>query len=195
MKILITEKQIRSKVFELAEEVAKDNSSGQLHVLFVLKGAFIFCADLVRALGSHKIDVTVDYIIAKSYVNTRSTGDIKFSVDVEIKEKEVLLLEDIIDTGRTIKRLKEELMKMQPKNLRTVCLLDKPSGRDVDMKVDYVGFEIKDTFVVGYGIDYNEKYRNLPFIAEVDTPGLTPGGEKRKFLYNQGTFPGRSTES
>ncbi len=168
MKTLITEKQIRLKVIELAEEIAKDNSSGQLHVLFVLKGAFIFCADLIRALSIHKLDVRVDYIIAKSYVGTESTGDVKFSVDVDIKEKEVLLLEDIIDTGRTIKRLKEELMKMQPKSLRTVCLLDKPSRRDVDMKVDYVGYEIEDRFVVGYGLDYDEKYRYLPFIAEIE---------------------------
>jgi len=168
MKTLITEKQIRARVLELAEEIAKDNSSGQLHVLFVLKGAFIFCADLVRALSSHKLDVTVDYIIAKSYVGTESTGEVKFSVDVDIKGKEVLLLEDIIDTGRTIKRVKEELMKMRPKSLRTICLLDKPSRRDVDMKADYVGFEIPDRFVVGYGLDYDEKYRYLPFIAEIE---------------------------
>ena len=168
MKTLITEKQIRARVLELAEEIAKDNSSGQLHVLFVLKGAFIFCADLVRALSSHKLDVTVDYIIAKSYVGTESTGEVKFSVDVDINGKEVLLLEDIIDTGRTIKRVKEELMKMRPKSLRTICLLDKPSRRDVDMKADYFGFEIPDRFVVGYGLDYDEKYRYLPFIAEIE---------------------------
>ncbi len=168
MKTLITEKQIRARVLELAGEIAKDNSSGQLHVLFVLKGAFIFCADLVRALSSHKLDVTVDYIIAKSYVGTESIGEVKFSVDIDINGKEVLLLEDIIDTGRTIKRLKEELMKMRPKSLRTICLLDKPSRRDVDMKADYVGFEIPDRFVVGYGLDYDEKYRYLPFIAEIE---------------------------
>ena len=168
MKTLITEKQIRSKVSELAQEIAKDSNSGQLHVLFVLKGAFIFCADLLRALSHHNVDVTVDYIIAKSYVGTESSGDVKFSVDVDIKEKEVLLLEDIIDTGRTLKRLKQELMKMQPKSLRTVCLLDKPSRREVDIKVDYVGFEIEDRFVVGYGLDCDEKYRHLPFIAEIE---------------------------
>jgi hypoxanthine phosphoribosyltransferase len=168
MKTLITEKQIRTKIFELAEEIARDNSSGKLHVLFVLKGAFIFCADLVRALGSYNLDVTVDYIIAKSYVGTESSGDVECSVDVDIKGREVLLLEDIIDTGRTIKRLKEELMKMKPKSLRTVCLLDKPSRRDVDMKADYVGFEIGDRFVVGYGLDYDEQYRHLPFIAEIE---------------------------
>ncbi len=168
MKTLITEKQIRSKVSELAQEIAKDSNSGQLHVLFVLKGAFIFCADLLRDLSHHNLDVTVDYIIAKSYVGTESSGDVKFSVDVDIKEKEVLLLEDIIDTGRTLKRLKEELMKMQPKSLRTVCLLDKPSRREVDIKLDYVGFEIEDRFVVGYGLDCDEKYRYLPFIAEIE---------------------------
>lgn len=168
MKALITEKQIRKKVFKLAEEIARDNISGQLHILFVLKGAFVFCADFIRALGGHKLDVTVDYIIAKSYVGAESTGDVKFSAEVHIKGKEVLILEDIIDTGRTLEKLKEELMKMQPKSLRTLCLLDKPSRREVDMKIDYVGFEIEDRFVVGYGLDYDEKYRHLPFIAEIE---------------------------
>jgi hypoxanthine phosphoribosyltransferase len=168
MKTLITEKQIRSKVFELAEQIAKDNSSGHLHVLFVLKGAFVFCADLLRALSHHNLDVTVDYVIAKSYVGTQSTGQVKFSVDVDIEKKDVLLLEDIIDTGRTLKSLKEELMKMHPQSLSTVCLLDKSSRREVDIKIDYVGFEIEDRFVVGYGLDCDEKYRYLPFIAEME---------------------------
>ena len=168
MKTLITEKQIRARVLELAEEIARDNRSGQLHVIFVLKGAFILCADLVRALSSHKLDVTVDYIIAKSYVGTKSSGEVKFSMDVDIRGKEVLLLEDIIDTGRTIKIIKEELMKLRPKGLSTICLLDKPSRREVDMKADYVGFEIPDRFVVGYGLDYEQKYRYLPFIAQIE---------------------------
>jgi hypoxanthine phosphoribosyltransferase len=168
MKTLITEEQIRSKVFELAERIARDNSSGRLHVVFVLKGAFVFCADLIRALSGHKLDITVDYVIAKSYVGTHSIGDVKFSVDVDIKDREVLLLEDIIDTGRTVKALKEELQKMGPTSLRTVCLLDKPLRREVGIKVDYVGFEIGDRFVVGYGLDCDEKYRYLPFIAVLE---------------------------
>jgi len=168
MKTLITEEEIRSKVSELAREIAKDNSSGELHVLFVLKGAFVFCADLIRALSHHNLDVTVDYVIAKSYVGTESSGEVKSSVDVDIEGEEVLLLEDIIDTGRTLKRLKEELVKMQPRSLSTVCLLDKPSRREVDIKVDYVGFKIEDCFVVGYGLDCDEKYRYLPFIAEIE---------------------------
>jgi len=168
MKTLITEEEIRSKVSELAREIAKDNSSGELHVLFVLKGAFVFCADLIRALSHHNLDVTVDCVIAKSYVGTESSGEVKSSVDVDIEGEEVLLLEDIIDTGRTLKRLKEELVKMQPRSLSTVCLLDKPSRREVDIKVDYVGFKIEDCFVVGYGLDCDEKYRYLPFIAEIE---------------------------
>jgi hypoxanthine phosphoribosyltransferase len=168
MKTLITEDQIRSKVFELAERIARDTSSGTLHVLFILKGAFVFCADLIRALSSHQLDITVDYVIAKSYVGTESTGQVKCSVDVDIKDREVLVLEDIIDTGRTIKAIKEELGKMGPTSLRSVCLLDKPSRREVDMKVDYVGFEIEDRFVVGYGLDCDEKYRHLPFIAVME---------------------------
>ena len=168
MKVLITEKQIREKVSELAERIAEDNSSGDVHVLFVLKGAFVFCADLIRALSNNNIDVTVDYAIAKSYVGKESTGAVKFSVDVEVEGKEVLLTEDIIDTGRTIKKLKEELMKGGPKTLRTVCFLDKPSRREVDMRADYVGFEIPDRFVVGYGLDYDEKYRHLPYIGVIE---------------------------
>lgn len=168
MKEFIAEKEIREKVSELAERIAKGNGSRELHVLFVLKGAFIFCADLVRALGSHKIDVTIDYVIAKSYIGKRSTGRVEYLVDVDIKEKNVLLVEDIVDTGRTLKLLKEELMKQEPKALTTVCLLDKPSRRAVEMEVDHVGFEIPDAFVVGYGLDYNEKYRHLPYIGVID---------------------------
>ena len=168
MKPLITEKQIQDKVIELAEKISEDNNSGQLHILFVLKGAFVFCADIIRALSTHGIDITVDFIIAKSYLGTESTGDVKFSMDVEINGKDVLLLEDIIDTGRTLKRLKDELMKMQPKTLKTVCLLDKQSKRVVDIEPDYVGFEIIDSFVVGYGLDCDEQYRYLPYIAVID---------------------------
>ena len=168
MKVLITEKQIKEKVRELAEAIAEDNNSGHLHVLFVLKGAFIFCADIVRALSSHEIDVTIGFVVAKSYIGTESTGDVKSFIDVEIKGEEVLLLEDIIDTGRTLKRLKEELMKMQPESFKTVCLLDKPSKRAVNIEADYVGFEISDRFVVGYGLDCDERYRYLPYIAEID---------------------------
>jgi hypoxanthine phosphoribosyltransferase len=168
MKVLITEKQIRDKVGKLAERIAGDNKSGYLHVLCVLKGAFIFCADIVRALSYHDIDVTIDFVIAKSYIGTESTGDVKCFIDAEIKGKEVLLLEDIIDTGRTLKRLKEELMKMRPESLKTVCLLDKPSKRAINIEADYVGFEISDKFVVGYGLDRDERYRYLPYIAEIE---------------------------
>lgn len=168
MKILITEKQIRDRIIELAEEIARDYSSGYIHAIFVLKGAFIFCADLVRALSGNNVDVTVDYCIAKSYAGTESSGEVKSSLDVDVEGKAVLITEDIIDTGRTIKRLKEELIKRKAGSIKTVCLLDKPSRREVDMKADYVGFEIPDKFVVGYGLDYNEKYRHLPFIGIVE---------------------------
>ena len=167
MKVLITEKEIIDRVSELAEGIAKDYSSGHLHAIFVLKGAFIFSADLVRALSNNNVDVTVDYTIAKSYVGTESTGEVKFSMDVDVGGKEVLLIEDIIDTGRTIKKLKEELIKRKADSVRVVCLLDKPSRREVDIKADYVGFEIPDKFVVGYGLDCDEKYRHLPCIKVI----------------------------
>jgi len=168
MKTLITEEQIREKVSELAETIAGECHSGHLHAIFVLKGAFIFCADLLRALSKNDVDVTVDYTIAKSYVGTESSGEVKFSMNVDVGGKEVLLLEDIIDTGRTIKRLKEELMKQDAGSIRVACLLDKPSRREVDMKADYVGFEIPDKFVVGYGLDCDEKYRHFPCIKIIE---------------------------
>jgi len=168
MKTLITEEQIREKVLNLAEIIANDNKSGKIHVLFVLKGAFIFCADVIRALCSHNLDVTVDYLIAESYSGKESAGEVKTYINIDIKGKEVLLLEDIIDTGRTIKTLKEKLLEMHPEHLKTICLLDKPSRRIVDIDADYVGFKIKDKFVVGYGLDYDEKFRYLPYIAEIE---------------------------
>jgi len=168
MKILLSEEQIRERVLDLAEVIAKDSNTKKLHVIFVLKGAFIFCSDLVRSLSRHQIDITLDYIVAKSYVGTESSGDFKLLVDVDIEGKEVLIVEDIIDTGKTILRLKEKLIRKQPASLKVVCLLDKPARREVDVSGDYVGFEIEDEFVVGYGLDCDEKYRYLPFISKME---------------------------
>ncbi len=168
MKVLIAEREISDRVSELAKGIARDYASGQLHAIFVLKGAFVFCADLVRALGRNNMDLTVDYAIAKSYVGTESSGEVKFTMDTDVEGKEVLLIEDIIDTGRTIRKLKEELIKRKAKSIRVVCLLDKPSRREVDMKADYVGFEIPDKFVVGYGLDCDEKYRHLPEVRVIE---------------------------
>ena len=168
VKVLITEERIRKRVSELARVVAQDNPSGEIHVLFVLKGAFIFCADFIRALSKHEIDITVNYIIAKSYVGKESTGNVKSFMDVDVENKEVLLIEDIIDTGCTLRSLKEALMRMGPRSFKTLCLLDKPSKRQVNMEADYVGFQIPDKFVVGYGLDWDEKFRYLPFVAELE---------------------------
>ena len=167
MKILLTEEQIREKILDLADEIANDNTSGKLHIIFVLKGAFIFCSDLVRGLGRHQIDITIDYAVAKSYVGTESSGDLKLLVDVDIEGQEVLIVEDIIDTGRTILELKEKLLKGRPASLKVACFLDKPARRKVSVNGDYIGFEIEDRFVVGYGLDWDEKYRYLPYIAEI----------------------------
>lgn len=168
MEKLFTEKQIREKIAELAEIIAGDCRTEKLHIIFVLKGAFVFCADLIRALSRHDLDITVDYVIAKSYTGKASTGGVKCAVDVAIAGQHVLVVEDILDTGLTLLTLKKELLKKNPESLRFVCLLDKPYRREVDINADYVGFEIEDLFVVGYGIDYNEKYRQLPYIGAVD---------------------------
>ena len=118
IKQLITEKEIQDRVSQLAHIVSRDANSGKLHVLFVLKGAFMFCADFIRALSKYDVVVTVDYVIAKSYVGTESSGKVEFSLAADIGQMNVLLLEDIIDTGITLKTLKEQLSAMQPKSPR-----------------------------------------------------------------------------
>ncbi|MBW2195603.1 MAG: hypoxanthine phosphoribosyltransferase [Deltaproteobacteria bacterium] len=168
VKTLIPEKKIQERVHQLAREIARDFSPSQIHVLFVLKGAFIFCADIVRAFSLLNVDIIIDYVIAKSYVGKESTGNVNCLADVEVKGKQILLIEDIIDTGRTIKTLKEKLTRRQPESLRIVCLLDKPERREVNVTPDYIGFQIEDKFVVGYGLDHDERYRHLPFIAEIE---------------------------
>jgi hypoxanthine phosphoribosyltransferase len=170
MKELFSESLVKDRVCELAKEIALHSYSKKIHVIFVLKGAFVFSADLIRELYRNDIDVTVDYIIAKSYVGKESTGNVQHSIadNVDVWGKEVILVEDIIDTGQTIKKVKEILVKKNPKSINVVCLLDKPSRRTVDMKADYVGFVIPDRFVVGYGLDYDERYRALPYIAQID---------------------------
>jgi hypoxanthine phosphoribosyltransferase len=170
MKELFSEKQVKDRVSQLAKEIALHSHSKNIHVLFVLKGAFVFASDLIRDLYKNDVDVTVDYIIAKSYLGKESTGNVLHSIadNVDIWGQEIILVEDIIDTGQTLKKLKEVLIKKNPKSISVVCLLDKPSRRSVDMNADYVGFVIPDKFIVGYGLDYDERYRALPYIAQFD---------------------------
>lgn len=164
---LISQKEIEAKVVELAKKIEKDYENQELLVVGVLKGAFVFVSDLVRNIN---LDLSLDFMAVSSYgMSTQSSGVVKINKDIEmdITGKNVIIVEDIIDTGLTLKYIKEYLSGKNAKSVRICTLLDKPSRRKCDVEVDYIGFEIEDLFIVGYGIDCKEKYRNLPYIAYV----------------------------
>jgi hypoxanthine phosphoribosyltransferase len=167
-EILITEEQIRTRVAELAVEIRADHGHGTpIHFVAVLKGAFMFLADLMRQM---KGDVTCDFIALSSYgAGTKSSGEVRLLKDLDrgLDGRDVVIVEDIVDTGLTLSYLQEILRARAPHLLRTACLLSKPSRRKVDVPVDYVGFSIEDRFVVGYGLDVDERYRHLPDIRVV----------------------------
>jgi hypoxanthine phosphoribosyltransferase len=164
--ILLTSDQIQRRVAELAAEMRRDSPDG-VHLVAVLKGAFIFLADLVRHLDG---PVTLDFIAVSSYAKgTTSSGEVRMMKDLDyaLEGKNVIIVEDIVDTGLTLTYLQDILRHRGPRSLRTACLLSKPSRRKVEVAVEYVGFTIEDRFVVGYGLDFDERYRNLPHIAVV----------------------------
>ena len=167
-EILLSEDRIQKRVAELALELRRDFPEG-LHLVAVLKGAFIFLADLVRHVPG---DVSLDFIALASYAEgTTSSGEVRLvsDLDMAIEGRHVVIVEDIVDSGRTLLYLQDILRARNPRSLSTACLLDKPSRRQVTVKVDYVGFTIDDRFVVGYGLDYAERYRNLRSIRVLDT--------------------------
>ena len=163
---LITRDQIQDRIVEMAGDIERDTpGDGLIHLVCVLKGGFLFLADLVRAMGDR---VTLDFMAVSSYgKGTKTSGEVRLLKDLDqsIEGRDVIIVEDIVDTGLTLTYLQEILRARAPRRLRTVCLLSKPSRRLVDVSVDYVGFNIDDHFVVGYGLDYDEQYRNLPYIA------------------------------
>lgn len=163
-KPLFTVEQIQGKVTELAGLISADYRDGELIVVPLLKGAFMFASDLVRAI---KVPLTMDFIITSSYADTETSGSVKVHCDIrdDIRGKDVLLVEDIADTGITLNYVKRKFLERGPRSLRICVLLDKKERRVEDIDLDYVGFEIPDQFVVGYGLDYNNQFRNLPYIA------------------------------
>lgn len=166
--ILVTEEQIATRVKELGEMISKDYRGKDLVVICVLRGSFIFMADLVREI---KIPLSTDFISVSSYgAGTSSSGVVRFLKDLDenITDRHVLIVEDIIDTGITLKYLIENLDTRKPESIKICTLLSKPERRKVDIDVTYNGFTIPDQFVVGYGLDYSEKYRNLPFVGMLD---------------------------
>jgi hypoxanthine phosphoribosyltransferase len=166
MEILIDAETIQARVRELAAEIERDYPAGEeIHLVGVLKGGFVFMADLVRAMSAR---VTMDFIAMSSYAHsTRSSGEVRMLKDLDsgLEGRHTIIVEDIVDTGLTLTYLQDILRARSPRSLKTACLLSKPSRRQVDVTVDYTGFTIEDKFVVGYGLDYAEKYRNLAYIA------------------------------
>jgi hypoxanthine phosphoribosyltransferase len=164
--VLLDSAAIQTRIEELAADIEKDYPEGEeIHLVCVLKGGFVFMADLVRRMSAR---VTMDFIAVSSYGSgTKSSGEVRFQKDLDtsLENRHVIVVEDIVDTGLTLKYLQDVLRSRAPKSLRTVCLLSKPSRRKVDVPVEYIGFTIEDKFVVGYGLDFAEKYRNLPHIA------------------------------
>jgi hypoxanthine phosphoribosyltransferase len=164
---LLSEEQIQNKVKELGEQISKDYEGKDVIFIGVLKGSVVFISDLIRKMS---INVTMDFMAVSSYgSSTETSGVVKIlkDLDSDIEGKDVIIVEDIIDTGITLKYLCEYIKARGPKSLKICCLLDKPERRRVDIPVDYIGFSIPDEFVVGYGIDYAERFRQLPYIGIV----------------------------
>ena len=164
-KILITRDQISQKIDELAGRISKDYKDKNLLMIGVLKGSVVFMSDLMRALD---INCKIDFMAVSSYGSgTKSSGNLSIQMDLrkDVEGFDVLIAEDILDSGVTLSKVRELIISRHPASLKIVTLLDKPSRRTVNIDVDYTGFEVPDEFVVGYGLDFNEDYRNLPFIG------------------------------
>ncbi len=166
LKIIISEEELQEKIKELAEKISVDYKDKNLLLICVMNGSVFFSVDLIRQL---KVKADLDYISVASYHGTASTGTVTLHRDIstDVSDKDVLIIEDILDSGRTFSFLLEHFKKMNPKSLKSCSLLDKPDRRVVDVVLDYTGFVIPDVFIVGYGMDYEQQYRQLPFIGEL----------------------------
>lgn len=163
--VMFSEAELKQRVNELANQISEDYPEGDKLFIGVLKGSVMFVADLMRCM---KTNVTMDFMSVSSYgTSSESSGVVRIlkDLDFDIENKDVFIIEDIIDTGNTLKYLYEYLKARHPRVIKIVCLLDKPDRRTADIKADYIGFSIPDAFVVGYGLDYAERFRNLPYIG------------------------------
>lgn len=164
--ILVSEEQLQNKVAELGAQISRDYEGRDLLMVSILKGSVVFMADLMRAV---KIPCGIDFMVVSSYggANTMSTGLVKIvkDLDADLTDKDVLIVEDILDTGITLSHLLPVLRMRNPRSVRLCTILSKPSRRKAEIEPDYLGFEVPDEFVVGYGLDYDEKYRNLPYVG------------------------------
>ena len=168
MEVLFTEEQIAKRVRELGKEISADYQGKTVHLVCVLKGAYTFLADLARVM---EVPVTLDFLAVSSYGKGKtSSGEVQLTKDLDISlaGRDVILVEDIADTGLTLNYLVNMLRSREPATLKVAAFLSKPSRREIDVPVDYVGFEVPDRFVVGYGLDDNQRFRELPYIAVQD---------------------------
>ncbi len=168
INVLLPEKEVDARIQAMGEQISRDYEGKQVHLICVLKGGSFFLCELAKRIT---VPVSLDFMSVSSYGGgTESKGVVKIVKDLDepIRDKDVLVVEDIVDSGRTLSYLLEMLRNRGPKSLRLCTLLDKPERRVVDVDVDYTGFQIPDRFVVGYGLDYDQRYRNLPYIGIVE---------------------------
>ena len=168
IKVLVSEEEVEKRIRDLGEKISKDYEGKQVHLICVLKGGVFFMCELAKRIT---VPVSMDFMSVSSYGDgTTSSGVVKIAKDLDesLEGKDVLVVEDIIDSGRTLSYLLEILKKRNPNSMKLCTLLDKPERRVMDVNVDYVGFNIPDEFVVGFGLDYAQKYRNLPYIGSVE---------------------------
>lgn len=163
-KPYLTAEQIQNKIKKLAAEISEDYAGSEILAVGILKGAFMFFSDIVKLI---QVPMQIDFLIASSYVKTQSSGEVNLHADLrkDIKDRHVVLIEDIVDSGLTLKYIKDMLLERKPASLKICSLLDKKANRQADIDLDYVGYVIPDKYVVGYGLDYENKFRNLPYIA------------------------------
>ena len=168
IRVLLTEEEVDKRINEVAEQINKDYAGKSVHLICILKGGVFFTCELAKRLN---MPVSMDFMCVGSYGDgTKSSGVVRIAKDLDesIEGKDVLIVEDIIDSGNTLYYLMDVLQRRKPASLHLCTLLDKPDRRVKDVKVDYTGFEIPDELVVGYGLDYAQKYRNLPYIGVVE---------------------------
>jgi hypoxanthine phosphoribosyltransferase len=163
-KPFLTTSQIQAKVKELALQISRDYEGKKMLAVGILKGSFMFFSDIVRSI---EVPLILDFVIASSYLKSDTSGEVKIHYDIreDISDKHVLLIDDIVDTGITLNQIRERVLARGPLSLRICTFLDKKERRQVDIPLEYVGYVIPNEFVVGYGLDYDNKYRNLPYIS------------------------------
>ncbi len=165
LKVLYSEEQLKAKCAEMGAQITRDYQGKNLLLVTVLKGAVVYMADLMRCID---LPCAIDFMVVSSYGSgTKTSGVVKIvkDLDQDLSGKDILIVEDILDSGMTLNYLKGLLQSRNPASIRIATLLDKPDRRMVDLKADYVGYQVPDEFVVGYGLDYDEKYRNLPYVG------------------------------